>query len=253
MKTNNLILLADYHTHTIYSRNNHGKSTIEENILQAINKGLKEIIITDHGPGHVFYGIKPKKIDEIRKEINDLQEKYKGKINIKFGIEANVVDYNGKIDIEEDILDKFDIINVGYHNGVLFKNFKSFFNYFCMNFLGKFSKNIKRKIIQKNTEAMIKVIENYNIFMITHPSDKIELDIAKLARACEKNNTIMEINSSHGHLTVEELKIADKYNCNFAVGSDAHCANRVGEVEDSFKRITEAGIDIKKVVNIEFE
>ena len=31
-------ILADYHTHTKYS---HGKGTIEENVLEAISKGIK--------------------------------------------------------------------------------------------------------------------------------------------------------------------------------------------------------------------
>ena len=31
-------ILADYHTHTIYS---HGKGTIEENVKVAISKGIK--------------------------------------------------------------------------------------------------------------------------------------------------------------------------------------------------------------------
>ena len=38
-------LLGDYHTHTTYT---HGKSTIEENVRQAENLGLKEIAITEH-------------------------------------------------------------------------------------------------------------------------------------------------------------------------------------------------------------
>ena len=46
--------IGDYHTHTVYS---HGKSTIEENVLEAMEKGLKTIAIAEHGPGHVFYGV----------------------------------------------------------------------------------------------------------------------------------------------------------------------------------------------------
>ena len=48
---------ADYHTHTLYS---HGKGTIQQNVEAAQRKGLKEIAITDHGPGHILYGVKRK-------------------------------------------------------------------------------------------------------------------------------------------------------------------------------------------------
>ena len=39
-------ILADYHTHTIYS---HGKGTIEDNVKVAISKGIETIGISDHG------------------------------------------------------------------------------------------------------------------------------------------------------------------------------------------------------------
>ena len=47
-------ILADYHTHTIYSCGNnenrrHAKGTIEENVLAAIDKGLEVIGISEHG------------------------------------------------------------------------------------------------------------------------------------------------------------------------------------------------------------
>ena len=43
-------ILADYHTHTIYS---HGKGTIEDNVKEAISKGIKTIGISDHGYKHM--------------------------------------------------------------------------------------------------------------------------------------------------------------------------------------------------------
>ena len=47
-------MIWDIHTHTTYS---HGKGTIEENVNAALALGLEEIAITDHGPGHLTYGI----------------------------------------------------------------------------------------------------------------------------------------------------------------------------------------------------
>ena len=47
-------LLYDLHTHTTYS---HGKGSIEDNVREAFNQGLEFVAISDHGPGHLFYGI----------------------------------------------------------------------------------------------------------------------------------------------------------------------------------------------------
>ena len=45
-------ILADYHTHTVYS---HGKGSIEDNVKVAISKGIKKIGISDHGYKNVAY------------------------------------------------------------------------------------------------------------------------------------------------------------------------------------------------------
>ena len=50
-----LTLTADYHTHTRFS---HGKGDIEDNVLAARALGLKTVGITDHGYGHMGYGIR---------------------------------------------------------------------------------------------------------------------------------------------------------------------------------------------------
>ena len=71
-------ILADYHTHTIYS---HGKGTIEENVKVAISKGIKTIGISDHGYKHMTYGVKVRDIAKMREEIDKLNEKY-SEINI---------------------------------------------------------------------------------------------------------------------------------------------------------------------------
>ena len=42
------MIYGDYHTHTTYS---HGKGRVEDNVKAAIAAGLREIAITDHGPG----------------------------------------------------------------------------------------------------------------------------------------------------------------------------------------------------------
>ena len=250
---NNYRLIADYHTHTIYSKNGHAKGTIRENVEQGLKLGLKEIYITDHGPGHPFFGISRKKIPMIRKEIDELNKEYAGRIKIIFGVEANIVDYSGKYDIREDEEEYFDKINLGYHNGVMFNNLKSFFIFHVLNRLGKFNKRLMDYCIEKNTDAIIKIIEEKNIHVITHPNDKVKVNIKRLAEVCKANDTLMEINSHHTHLSVQEIKELMNTGVYFSVGSDAHRSGDVGKIDNSIMRIEESGLDIKKVKNLEMD
>ena len=124
-------LIADYHTHTVYS---HGKGTIQDNVEVARRKGLKKVAITDHGFGHIGYGISRKKLTQIRTQINRLNDKY-GDIEILLGIEANLVGINGQVDLLEKDLKYFDIILMGFHKGAKPHSVKDGFNLFLKNFL----------------------------------------------------------------------------------------------------------------------
>ena len=106
-------ILTDFHTHTLYSKNGHGKGTIRENAESALAKGLKELWITDHGPGHFLFGIKRDKFKEVREEIDRLNTEYQGKLKIFFGVEANVMSYDGDMDVTEEEKKYLDGINLG--------------------------------------------------------------------------------------------------------------------------------------------
>ena len=71
-------MIFDYHTHSKYSHGltpwtPHGKGTIHENARAATEKGLSAIAISDHGPGHLTYGIRPGDVRRIRAEIRHLR------------------------------------------------------------------------------------------------------------------------------------------------------------------------------------
>ena len=81
----------DYHMHSGYSAD--GEMTIEEACQRAIELGLKEIAITDHididwpVPDIVF---DIPNLDEYIKEIEDHKRRFKGRLNIKTGIEMGL-------------------------------------------------------------------------------------------------------------------------------------------------------------------
>jgi putative hydrolase len=102
-------LLGDYHTHTTYT---HGLSTIEENVAQAENLGLKQIAITEHC-FKSYYNIKKGDLQKIKQDIDDIKSKYK--VKILWGIEANLISRSGDVDITDEELEKLDLVILGFH------------------------------------------------------------------------------------------------------------------------------------------
>lgn len=242
-------ILTDFHTHTVYSKNNHGKGTIRENVEVAIEKGLKELWITDHGPSHIMFGIKRSKFREVRQEIDRLNREFQGIIDIYFGLEANVMNYKGTIDIGEEEMQYLDGINVGFHYGIINPNLRSFFYFWIVNPLSKLIRPLKPWIANKNTDALIAILENYDIQIITHPGDKVPVDIERLAQACVRTNTALEINASHENLTVADAKKIYKTGVMYSLGSDAHNPRRVGDLDEAIRRAKQAGISPERIIN----
>ena len=77
------MISRDYHTHTFYS---HGKGTPEEIVLAAISMGLDAVAISEHGPGHMFYGVRGEKLRALREDVDRLARRYAYKIQVLMGI-----------------------------------------------------------------------------------------------------------------------------------------------------------------------
>ena len=242
-------MIWDYHTHTTYS---HGKGSVEDNIVEAVKKGLKEIAISEHGPGHLTYGVSMAKMRKIKKEIERLRPRYP-EIKIKIAVEANITTKHNLIDVEPRDMGFFDFVLAGYHYGIL-GAFSA--ENFIVNQLDKYGISSAkgawgRSLLLRNTDMVVKALYENNIFMLTHPGDKGPFDILELAKACSDTGTLMEISNWHPHLDVEGIKIASATDVKFAISSDAHSPKRVGGFTGGLKRALKAGLDIERLVNIE--
>ena len=82
------MITRDLHVHTVFSD---GKSTPEQVVLSAIEKGLSTIGFSDHSytPFDKGYCLKEEKISDYINEISSLKEKYSDKIEILCGIEQD--------------------------------------------------------------------------------------------------------------------------------------------------------------------
>lgn len=234
-------MIYDHHTHTVYS---HGKGTIEDNVRVASQKGLRSIAITDHGPGHLTYGLSMEKLGEMRAEAERLKSVYPD-VEVLLGVEANTLRVEPYLDVKDK--SPFDILLAGYHFGILKAGMVP--NYIS-NHTGLFSGDTSTLMV-KNTDMILNALYNNEIDILTHPGDKGPFDISDICRACEDVGTMVEINAKHKHLTVDEIKMAAKFDIKFVIGSDAHVPERVGEFREPLLRALEAGLDPERIVNIE--
>lgn len=243
-----MYLFGDYHTHTIYSRHGHGKSTIMDNALMAKNKGLKQIGISDHGFNHKFFGVKRNQILNIRKEIDAIKNFID--FDILLSIEANLISCDGDIDLNENDFEKFDYVMVGFHRFVKFKSFKDKFKLLYKNLLNIVLKRKDDKQKEINTIAMLKMLDKYKIDVITHLGYYFPVDVLRVAEKAVKKGTLIELNGKRINFTDYEINQMVKMGVKFILNSDAHISKNVGEVDNGLAMVIKNKIPLEQVVNL---
>lgn len=248
-------LISDYHTHTVYSRNGHGKGTIAENATAAYENGLKEIGISDHGPGHYIYGVRRENFKEMRQEVDRINREMKDKdFRVLLGVEANLTSYRGEWDLDEETVRQTDIRACGFHYGVRMRSLSDYFLFLVINPLSRYIPQLARYIRRKNTDALIALIEKVPITFLSHPGEKAAVDIVRLAEACAQKGVWLEINAHHLQLDVESIQRAMQVpGVQFVINSDAHHPSDIGAVDAAFERVRAAGLDPCRIVNLKQE
>ncbi|MBQ7797873.1 MAG: PHP domain-containing protein [Clostridia bacterium] len=241
-----MALLGDYHTHTKYSRRNHGKGTIEEQVKAAVEKGLSQVAITDHGFNQVLYGVRRSDMPKMRDEINEVKERYP--IELLQGVEANLISARGDIDIEPCDYEYLDVLLCGYHKLVKGKRRRDFFFIFKNLLSSVFHITTKRQR-ERNTNAYINAMKNYDIDVLTQLNNGFKVDVQKVAKVAKETNTYIELNGKR--LGMSDKEILDAYNegVKFILDSDAHSPKRVGDCHLGLEAILRLRIPESAVVN----
>lgn len=237
----------DMHTHTVYS---HGKGTIEENALSAKEKGLYGIVISDHGFSHPAFGMKRKKVDQMRRDCILAEEKTGVKVCL--GIESNIRGKDGTIDVVLEDYSKLDVLLVGVHKFVYFNSVKDWYYLLFKNMLrDEFKFKTTDKLVKYNTESYVNAIKNNPIDVLTHVGYGCVCDAVEVAKVAADYGTLLEISTKKSHLTDEEwVKVIDT-GVNFVINSDAHSVDRIGDValaEELFKRVN---FPMERILNID--
>lgn len=234
-------LLGDYHTHTTYT---HGKSTIEENVRQAENLGLKEIAITEHsylGHNHIVKG----DISKIKAEIESLKDKYN--VKVLCGIEANLMTRNGDLDISDEELKELDVVILGYHRLSKYKGKEKWF-WGIPNLLHK---KPSKKLIEANTLAYLRAMDKHRIHILAHLNYGCYVDSVRLAKECVKKDIYIELNGKRIVFTDDEIKGMIETGVKFIINSDAHHYTRVAKNSEAFGLVERLNIPYDQIVNLD--
>jgi len=221
--------LIDLHTHTIVS--GHAYSTVQENIQAAKEVGLKYLGLSEHGPNmpaspHLYYF---QNIHCIPKEVDGLK--------VLRGVEANIIDYDGNIDIDEDLAKHMNYMIVSLHPP-------------CIGYGTK----------EQNTTAVINAMNHKKVKVIGHLDDsRYPVDYEMIVKTAKDKDILFEVNNSSlkpesfregaienvGYL----LKYCKQYNVRVIFGSDAHISYDVGKFNNCEKAIQDHDFPRELVVN----
>ena len=241
-----MILTSDYHTHTVYS---HGKGSVIENAERAREIGLKEIAVSDHGFSHPAFGLTKRKLPKLRADCENASNKTG--VKVLLGIESNIIGTDGTVDLKPTEYDKFDVFLAGIHKLVYFK-FGSLFSLGIPDlFYSTFKVDkVPKSIIKTNTKTFINVIKNNPVDVITHLNFCCYADAVEVAKVAADYGTYLELNSKKIHLSDEDLQRVLDTNVKFVISSDAHTADRVGEISLVENLLSRVNIPENRIANI---
>ena len=226
----------DLHTHTTYS---HGTGSIEDNARSAKEKGISGIAITDHGFSHPIFGMRRRKLDEMREHCFAAAKDYG--VEVRLGIESNIRGDSGKTDVRESDVDKLDVFLAGLHRFIVVDKHHDMWR---MMIQGNMTETFRLKptdgLVRYNTRCYINAIMNNPVDVITHLGFCSPCDPEEVAKCARDYGTYIEINTKKTHLSDEQWQKVIDTGVNFVVDSDAHSPARVGDgklAEELFERV----------------
>lgn len=237
---------GDYHTHTTYS---HGTGSVIDNARIAKQAGLKQVAITDHGLRHLVLGIKKKEIPMLLEDCKNATEETG--VFVLAGIENNFNSFRGTLDVPPEIMDFLDLIQGGYHKAARAPGVVQEFSFQLRNMFFSFFSKSPKKLVAKNTDAYLKLIDNYDIDFIGHVNRDIHADALTVARYAKEKGTYIELNNKSFTFTDAELEKMCEEGVRFVVNSDAHTPQAVGNMDNVLKVVERLHIPFELIHNWE--
>ncbi len=220
----------DPHIHSI-SSGHASQSTITDLAKMASSIGLRMIGITDHGPATLCSG----KASYFR-NLAYAPKKRCG-VEILYGIELNILDKDGTVDLDDEVLMGLDYAIISMHQP-----------------------SYKPGSIEENTFAYVNAMKHPRVKIVGHPEDaKFPVDFEALIVAAKHYDVAIEINNSslspEGYRgDVREnvqkmLLLCKKHACPVVLSSDSHGDKHVGDFTYALQMIRECDFPESLILN----
>jgi DNA polymerase (family X) len=196
-------LRGDLHTHTHWSQD--GKSTLEQMIVAALERGYEYYAVTDHS-----HYLREGRLAAQLEEIEQMRAKYP-KLTILAGVEANIRS-NGEVDVPEEELAALDWVVASVHNAPH----------------------------NRPTERVLEALDNPFVDCIGHLTGRRigtrgprDVDVARVIEKALEVGCFLEINGQPDRLDLQDVhaRAAKEAGLKLVINSDAHQIAAQGYVE----------------------
>ncbi len=258
----------NYHTHT--SRCGHAIGEDEEYVIEAIAMGLQELGFSDHImlPDHIQPGVRGDYdlLDDYCSSINALKEKYKDRIKIYLGFEAEAMEYYFPYYQELLTSGKIQYLILGNHCEIDGPTLKPFFSHATT-----------KDDIKRYTDSLIKGMESGLFKYVCHPDyfmasylkwDHAAISCSKrIIKASVELGIPLEFNFAsirggkrilgddyrYPYPHVEFWKLAKKYGAQIILGLDAHAPFDLDNPnnDSGYKLVKELGLKVIDKLDID--
>ncbi|MBU3191499.1 phosphatase [Clostridium bowmanii] len=220
--------VADLHTHTIVS--GHAYSTLMENAKYASEIGLEILGVTDHGPNMPgapdlwYFG-----------NFKVLPRELYG-VKMLYGCEANIIDYEGNLDIPVEVQKKLDVMIVSMHEPLMEG--------------GKSS--------DLNTATILKAMDNPNVNILGHMGNpKFPIHEEEIVKKAKEKNILIELNNSSFVSSrlgsdvncTKIVKLCKEFGQRIIVNSDAHFCYCIGNFSVAEKILKDVDMPEELIIN----
>lgn len=263
---------CDYHTHTCFSFDGDKESTPDTLCQAAIANGVTDLAITDHFECNwrAEAAYPPYDADSAQEEIMTAKEKYKGKVNLTYGIEIG--QYNQYPEEAKLLFDshKYDFVIGSIHNvkgeaDFFYWDFATIFREGRQAYVGQMFERYIDELCQVvdtldkiDTVAHLTYMYRYCALSGNHYDFMKHADrVAILFQKMTKKNIALEVNVSTlwkglGFAMPDREFLTLYKECGgklVTVGTDAHSPEHIGDcVEDGFRLLKSVGLDNVLVV-----